>query len=514
MLLVTSAQMQNMDRNTTKNGYIPGLLLMERAATGLLKASLEILKNKKSPRVAVFCGKGNNGGDGFALARLLKTKRIRAECFLCADPLRIKGDALTNFSKLKKLKIPVSVIKTTDNLPSLLSFHLVVDALLGTGFSGEIQGVLCDIIEHINQFTGPILAVDAPTGANVNTGEVVKPCVHATTTVTFGLPKIGQWFYPCRNFTGKLIVHDLDFPKQVMETENIRVELIEHDWAKNVLPRRKKDGHKGDFGKVLIIAGSKGFSGAAILAGKAALRTGAGMVLIAGPACIQSIIAAALPEAVTLSLDETKQGAISLSCEKVIMDKIKTWADIVVIGPGLNLFEETSELTRRIVKSVPKPMVVDADALNAFQGKTSELCNIPFPRILTPHAGEMNRLWEIDPEKNGFNKIEWLKNIAAHEFKNTILLKGAPTLIAAAGNFCFVNSSGNSGMATAGSGDVLSGVIAALLAQGNSPQKAAALGAYLHGLSGDLAIQDLSEYGLIASDLIDYLPNAFLSLKA
>ncbi len=514
MNIVTSEQMRKIDEATISGKLNTGLELMEKAGTGLLEKSLEILSGKASPKTAIFCGKGNNGGDGFVLARLLSQKGIKVECFLLEPKDLIKRDAKTNLDMLEKLDKPVKVNVLNDHLPSLKEYSLVVDAIFGTGFSGSPTGIHKKAIDLINKFNGPILSVDAPSGTNMNTGNISEICVNATHTVTMGLPKVGHYFYPSRSKIGELIIHDLGYKKNIIKEEAGKVILANKQWAKNKLPHRYPNGHKGTFGKVLIIAGSQGMSGAAILSAKAALRSGTGMVIVASPKSVAPIISESLPEAMTLWLPETDTGTIAYSAIDIINKKINEWADVLVIGPGLGQHPDTSKLAREIIKSAKKTAIVDADGINAFANRTEEILAIPYPRILTPHIGEINRLWKLDKELNGIVRIDSVCKISENEFKNVIILKGATSITASPEGNCVLNSSGNSGMATAGSGDVLSGIIGGLVSQKMDAFNAASLGVYIHGLAGNLATEEFGEYSMISSDIIKYLPNAIKSVSS
>jgi NAD(P)H-hydrate epimerase len=487
---------------------------MERAGNGLLHECMRLIRGVSAPRILVFCGKGNNGGDGLVLARLLYEHMVTVDCFCSASESEYSGDALINLQKLKKIALPCSVITTPEDLPKTPEdFSLVVDALLGTGYSGTPHGTIAFMIDWINRSGRPVLSVDAPSGSNMDTGEISPLCVQATSTVTMGLPKLGQLFYPAKSHAGHLIVHDLGFPPEVIGRETITYEIVEHSWARGHLPQRKPDGHKGDFGRVLVVAGSYGMSGAALLATEAALRTGAGMVTVAVPKCIGQVIASKFLETMILALPETCDGSIAKKACGTIMESMETWADVLVIGPGLGLNKETAELSRQMVVHCKKPAVVDADALNAFSCDSNRLCGIPYPRIFTPHLGELKRLWVPPSATIPLEKMSWLKEKTAIEIKNTVVLKGAPTVIATPSGTCYINSTGNSGMATAGSGDVLSGIIGGLLAQGVSAETAAPLGTYLHGLAGDFAAKESGEYALIAGDIIKNLPQALLQTQ-
>lgn len=511
MLVATADQIRNIDLRTIKSFGISGLELMERAGQGLLEASLRLLDGKiESARVAIFCGKGNNGGDGYVLARLLAQSGAKPECFLLAPENKIKGDAAANLAWLRSVDVPFRVVEIPEQVPNARDYALVVDAIFGVGFGGEVHGIAEAMIRAINAFPGPVLAVDTPSGFDVNTGQASNVCVRATETVTFGLVKAGQFFHPCRQYAGNLVLHDLGLPSAAVDREAITTELVDAEWATNQVPVRKPDGSKMDFGRVLVIAGSRGMTGAALLAARAVLRSGAGMVSIAAPASTLPILCANFMESLVIPLPETKDGSLAEDAFEQLMAKAEAWADALVVGPGMSRNRETAALIRNVVTRVPKPAVVDADGLNAFSGDAASLCRIAWPRVLTPHTGELTRLWPIPEAALGAKRIEWLTDKSKTEVRNTILLKGAPTIIAGDSGKAMISAAGNSGMATAGTGDVLSGIIAGLMAQGMESFEAAALGAYLHGRSGELATKELGEHSLLAGDLLSYLPRAFM----
>lgn len=513
MQIVTSRQMQEIDRATIEGGHASGLELMERAGQGLLPVAMRFLSGKSGAKAAIVCGKGNNGGDGFVLARLLKSSAVDSTCFLLAPESELKGDAHANFLRVKDLGIPCRQLETDHAFPDLDGFSLVVDAIFGTGFSGRPRGLAAETIEGINRCGIPVLAVDAPSGANMNDGTVSDPCVKANVTVTLGLPKIGQFWFPAKELCGELVIHGLGFPDKIIDEHQIDVELVDKAWAQGKLPRRPQDGHKGTFGKVLLVAGSRGMTGAALLAAEAALRSGAGMVTVAAPRKVQPILNGTLREIMTMALPETPEGTLSRQSLDGIMEMADTWADVLVVGPGLGRGEETGEVAREIVRRVERPMVVDADGLNAFARHAEELLELPFPRILTPHFGELNRLWRMEKDIPPTHRLGAVQQIARDEFGNTLLLKGAPTLVGTPTGEVYVNASGNSGLATAGSGDVLSGIVGGLLAQGMEGAYAAPLASFLHGHAADLACGELGEYSMIAGDVLRFLPAAIRAIQ-
>jgi ADP-dependent NAD(P)H-hydrate dehydratase / NAD(P)H-hydrate epimerase len=502
---------RELDRAAMASGT-PGLTLMERAGEGLAEAAKAMLAGVPSPKVLVVCGKGNNGGDGFAVSRLLLDAGIQATPLLLFDKSHYQSDALTNLKRL--LDSSVKIIDGTDpnRWPDFAAYPLIIDAILGTGFSGAIQGPLKECINRINASDARVLSVDTPSGVDCDTGETASPAVLADVTVAMGLPKVGQLFYPARTHVGELKVQDIGFSPEAVRRLCGRTRLITPPMARAGLRLRQGPENKFTCGRVLVVAGSAGFTGAACLAARAALRSGAGMVTLCVPKSLSQIFEIKLTEEIKHPLSDNGRGYLLASHKKAILNLLAE-AEVLVLGPGLGRNPSTQALVRALVKESPVPVVLDADGINAFQGKADLLKKAKSPLVLTPHEGELRRL--IGPKAipaSGSARVCFVRDLQPR-LGAGLLLKGPSTLISFSAEEVYINTSGNPGMATAGVGDVLSGLIGGLYAQNKDLLKATLCAAHLHGLSGDAASLDLTEYALTAGDLIDYLPRAFKALQ-
>lgn len=514
--------MKEIDRIAIEKYEIPSLQLMEKAGIGVAQAAGKMLADPKGKTVFIFCGKGNNGGDGFVAGRYLAQQKAKVGIFLLGKKTELKGDAQANLKKALKLKLPIVEITDVKKIPERLECDLIIDAVFGTGFKGEVCGLEKEVIQKINESKIPVLAVDIPSGLDADTGKAKSLCVRANHTVTMGLPKIAQVFYPGRDFCGELTVVDIGIPEEVTQSVKSNLNLITEDEVRRFLPQRPGDVHKGDCGKVFILAGSTGLTGAACLASLSALRIGTGLVTLGVPETLNPIFEIKLTEVITKPLpDVGKKGALALRGLGGITPYLQN-SDCHAIGPGLGQHFETLELVRRLVTSrINKPLVLDADGLNAFAKDSTPLKNLPYPVILTPHIGELSRLLYLPIEEISKDRV-YISRKIAQELNLIVVFKGAPTLIAEPSGQVYVNSSGNPGMATAGSGDVLTGMIVGLLGQKLKLQKdksitgialeSALAGVYLHGLCGDLAKNKRTEYGLIAGDILDEIPEALMSI--
>jgi len=522
MKVVCPATMREMDRKAIEDMGIPGIVLMENAGREVALAVKRMTDaavktgppDKSLRKAALFCGKGNNGGDGFVAARHLANMGFRPMVFLVAGADEIKGDAATNYRIILSMKIPVYTVKDDKDLAKsrllCLNAGIIVDALFGTGLRGEVSGLSRQAIELINDMGIPVVAVDIPSGISGETGKVLGVAIKARETVTMGLPKMGLALFPGAAYAGKITVADIGMPASVIEDAKAEAEILEKDLIRSFFKPYPPDAHKGTFGRVFILAGSAGFTGAAALAGMAAARSGAGLVTLGIPESLNGILEVKLTEVMTLPLPETPGRSLSIKA----LDKTLEFCshcDAVAIGPGLSQQEETQDFIRQFAAACPAPMVIDADGLNALAGRPGIDAPFKAPAVITPHPGEMARLLGTTPDAVQQDRPGSVRE-AAKRFNCTALLKGARTLIAAPGGGLWINPTGNPGMATGGSGDVLAGMIAAFLARGMAPDQAAAAGAYLHGLSGDLAAAAKGELSLIAGDLLDFLPEAFLKL--
>jgi NAD(P)H-hydrate epimerase len=521
MKLVTSQQMRNIDKKAIQGEKIPGLELMEKAGKGSADIAKKILGNElKGKKVLIFCGRGNNGGDGFVVGRYLSQWGVDISLFLLGKKKEVKGDARTNLQKAEEIGLEVKELSKKNDFPKDFNCDLVVDAIFGTGFQGKAEGLFADAIEFINNSDSPVLAIDIPSGLNADTGEAEGLCVKANHTVTMALPKTGHFFHPGRIYSGEVSVIDIGVPPKIVDEEKLNLNLITREEVKTLLPRRPGDAYKGTCGRVVLIAGSTGMTGAAALASTSTLRIGAGMAILGTPKTLNDIMEIKLTEVMTKPLpDVRKKGALALRGLGEIIQLFE-WADCLALGPGLGQHFETIELVRRILKRTNLPTLVDADGLNAIAKDSSILKEINIPLILTPHIGELSRLINAPIEEIAKDRMRYALD-AAGEFGCVLVFKGAPTIVAEPGGQIYVNSSGNAGMATAGSGDVLTGIIIGLVAQMSFDRRgrdvntimldAANCGIYIHGLTGDLAREEKGEMGMIAGDMMEKISQAILN---
>jgi hydroxyethylthiazole kinase-like uncharacterized protein yjeF len=522
MKLVSSSQMRNIDKKTIEGIGIPGLELMEKAGMGTALVAKEMLGEPEGKEVLIFCGRGNNGGDGFVVGRYLSEWGAQVKFYLTARKGEVKGDAKVNLDKAVDLDLPILEIKSEHAIPEQIKADLVVDALFGTGFEGQIEGYTRTIVERINTSGMPVLAVDIASGLHSDTGALGGPCIKADRTATMALPKIGHFFFPGKEMSGKVSVIDIGVPPHVVEEEDITLNLLTPEEVKQMIPKRPGDAYKGTCGRVVLIAGSTGMTGAAALASLSCLRAGAGMAILGTPKTLNPILEMKLTEVMTHPLpDVRKKGILALRGLGEIRELLK-WGDCCAIGPGLGQHHETIELVKRLVSKLKMPAVIDADGLNALAKDVSILKECKAPLILTPHIGELSRLNSVPASEIAKDKVKYACEFAK-EFNCILVFKGAPTIISEPGGQTYVNPTGNAGMATAGSGDVLTGIIVGLLAQkfilGKEKDiqeimlESALTGVYVHGLTGDLAKEEKGEMGVIAGDMMDLVPTAFLNVS-
>ncbi|MEQ8170341.1 MAG: NAD(P)H-hydrate dehydratase [Candidatus Eremiobacterota bacterium] len=511
--IVTSEEMQSLDRKTINELGIPGMVLMENAGRAVYERIIRRIN--RDSYVIILAGRGNNGGDGFVIARHLFNNGYKVRIFLIAKKEDLKGDALTNCFIAEKIDVPVKEIFSENELP-FLSFEidkgdLIVDGLLGTGIKGGARGLIAEVINIVNNTGKPVIAIDTPSGLDCTTGRVEGPCIKATETVTFCLPKRGMFIFPGGLYVGNLVVADISIPQDFWKKDkNLWTYLITSDMIRDNLPVRELDAYKGTCGRVLIVAGSPGFTGAAALSGESSLRTGAGLVTVAIPESLNDIMEIKLTEVMTKPLPETSAGTISLKAFDIIS---VISADAMAIGPGLSTDKETGELVRKLISLSELPLVIDADGLNLLSEDISVLEHRNYPVIITPHPGEMARLTGLTLTEIKADPVRIAAEFA-RKWNVYIILKFARSIIATPDGHIYFNPTGTPGMATGGSGDVLTGMVTSFLAQGLSPLYACLCGTYLHGLSGSLACKDLGEESLIAGDLIDYIPDAFGVIKS
>lgn len=512
MKAVTAEVMQQLDQQTITGYGIPGLELMERAGANATEIILDRFGSSLAPVAVILAGKGNNGGDGYVIARLLAESGWQVALFVLAGRGEIGGDAKINLENLPSCVQPRffddSLLKELATLCRRAT--VLVDALLGTGLQTGISAAYAEAAEIVNAAGKPVLAVDIPSGVNATTGQAPGGAVKADITVTFGAAKVGHLLYPGAAYTGELVVTDIGIPADLVAAAP-GVSFVDEAYAASLFRRRSRTAHKGSNGHLLIIAGSTGKSGAAALAANSAMRSGAGLVTLAAPASIHSVLEVKTTEAMTVPLVDNGSGALSTAAFAEI-EALLPGRNVLAIGPGVGLSAGTVALVREVVASATLPLVLDADGLNAFAGQPSLLLKSPSPALLlTPHPGEMARLAGITVAEVERDRLAVAARFAISH-KSYLILKGARTVIAAPDGRLAINGSGNPGMASGGMGDVLTGVLSALLAQGYEPFVACCLGVFCHGLAGDLAAEAMGEAGLIATDVQERLPSAFKRL--
>jgi NAD(P)H-hydrate epimerase len=505
--IYTSDEMKRCDTAATERYGIPGIVLMENAARGAVDRAEQLFGSVSGQWVVLICGKGNNGGDGFAMARHLLNRGAEVDVLTLGPDSASLGEAKSNLDILRTMEketqhLRIKLLSSSAQLADVLHRRpsWVADAMLGTGLTSPVKGEIAEIIEVMNSSPIPVLAVDIPTGISADTGEVMGIAVEADHTVTMSGLKRGLLLRGGREHAGEVHVIDISMPKEgfaIEATDTFQIELSD---VQHWLPKRSFDAHKYQLGNVFVLAGSIGLTGAAVMASESALRSGAGIVHLGIPASLNSILEMKLTEVMTIPFKETSEGSFSLNDYDMILDHVNS-ATVSIIGPGLSRQYETQNLVRRLVEHATKPLVLDADALFALSGHLSILQQTQAEIILTPHVGEFARLVSQTKEEIETKRMD-IAHTFAVEFGVTLVLKGAPTVIATRDGRVYVNPTGNPGMATAGSGDVLSGIIAGFVAQGSSADESACTGVYLHGLAGDHAKKNVGEYGLIATDLI------------
>jgi ADP-dependent NAD(P)H-hydrate dehydratase / NAD(P)H-hydrate epimerase len=510
MKLLTSSRMRELDRRAIEDIGIPGIVLMENASRGVFDIIRSEFGLLECASAAVVCGKGNNGGDGFAVARHLHNAGARPRIAVAARPGEISGDAAINMNACKNLNIPMIHVTDPRRMAGLRKIlkgaDFVVDALLGTGVSGPVKPFFLKIINEINKCDSPVFAVDVPSGVQVDDGRVFNGAVNADHTITFGAPKIGLFVHPGASHAGSIYVIDIGIPTEFLDAEEAGVFLTTKKYIEKRIVERPATAHKGDCGRLIVVGGSSGMSGAPCLTGMSALRTGAGLVYLAVPKSLLTVVGRKFIEAVTLPQSEDRRGRLSLSSADEILERLKT-ADAMALGPGLGVSDETCELVYRLIEESPVPALIDADALNCIAKEPDILKSAKSPLVLTPHPGEMARLAGIKISEVQAARLDTAREFAK-ENKVVLVLKGAHSIVASPDGFAFVNTTGNSGMATAGSGDVLSGIGGALLAEGMRPFDAAVCAVFIHGLAGDMAARKMPSRSITASDILKFIPKA------
>lgn len=519
MDVLTSEKMKMVDSDTIDR-YYPGLELMERAGRQVADFILERFP-AEGFKAAVFVGPGNNGGDALVVARYLADEGRACSMHYLKEPRKLTIDALKNYDRLKKRMADnrnlVEINSTRPDWDSIvrkdfLDATVIVDGLFGTGLSRELEGRARKVVELINASGLPVVSIDAPSGIHGDTGAVLGEAVRADHTVTMGYPKLGMLFYPGRSYVGELQVADLQFPDEVLQVHSLGIYLLDTREAARRFPQRPPDGHKYTCGTLTLVSGSRQYTGATLLAAEAALRSGCGMVYAAVPESVRPYVESQMREVITFPVPETGDGTIAESAMPLVTEYLEK-SDALAVGPGMGRNEETARFVQDLVTQSTKPVVLDADGVNAFAGHTERLKGAAAPLVLTPHSGELKTLLGRDIPQDPLGRVDITRE-AAKSMGAILVHKGAPTLIASAEGDVWVNFHGNSALASAGTGDVLTGLVGGTLAQGANALDGACVACYLHGRAGEFASELLGLRGVIAGDLCDFLGDPILELES
>lgn len=495
-------EMREMDKQAINKYGIPEEILMENAGQA---AYFTILKEFgiKNKTFVTFCGVGHNAGDGLVVSRKILSAGGNITIFILGDSSKYDGAAKQNFEIAKKLQIEIIYLQDISlAVEKLKQTDAIVDAIFGTGLNREVTGIYKEVIELINKSKKPVFSIDIPSGINGDSGKAMGVAVKANFTTTFGLPKIGSLLFPGYEHVGKLYVSHISFPPVMQQSEQLKIATVN---LKPILVRNI-DSHKGSFGKVLFIAGSANYLGAPYFSAMSFLKAGGGLSYLSTPAEVASIVGNKGSEIVIVPQKSTSSGSISLANEKQLLEFSET-VDMVVIGSGLSLNNETQILVRKLCASIKKPLLIDGDGITAISKDLNCIKNRQAPTILTPHLGEMAKITNLEIEQINNDKVAILQETAAG-LNAFIVLKGAHSLIGYPDKRVFVNLSGNPGMATAGSGDVLTGTISAMSGLEFPVNEAVQMGVFMHGYAGDLAAKDIGRDGLTAENILNYLPAA------
>jgi NAD(P)H-hydrate epimerase len=509
MKVATAEQMQELDRKAIEIYRIPGIVLMENAGRGAAEVIYNAFPDLQKKRIAIVAGKGNNGGDGFVIGRHLLNKGIPIKVFLLTESKSLRGDAETNYQIFSRMKGEVISIPSSKDYQKvkkdLEKFDLLIDGIFGTGLDAEVRGYYREVIDHLNTLKKPIVAIDIPSGLAANTGKPLGTAIRASLTITFGLPKVGHLISPGIDYVGEVKVIDIGIPKSLVDEEKIQTHLLEEEEIRKWLsvPRRL-DTHKGDYGHLLVIAGSVGKTGAAAMACEAALRMGAGLVTLAIPKSLNAIMEMKLTEVMTEPLPETPKQTLSLRAFNLLL-RLCEKKRAVIIGPGIGTFKETQSLILKLIKTLDIPIILDADGLTALSTQPKTLPAANRSLILTPHPGEMARLINSTAKEVQEDRIGVSRKFSQSNHVH-LVLKGFRTLIATPKGEVFINPTGNPGMASGGTGDVLTGMIGGLICQGFDILTSLQISVYLHGLAGDNVAQEMGEKSLVATDIIERIP--------
>lgn len=496
------SEMRNLDQGAMDNFGITQEVLMENAG----QAAYFVILNEfgvRGKKFVVFCGAGNNGGDGCVVARKIHSTGGEVKVFFLGARDNLEGAAKENLDIISRMPIEISEPKSIEQMKEAASdCDAMVDAIFGTGLTREVTGIYKDIIQLMNESQKTVFSIDIPSGINGDTGQVMGTAVKSNYTITYGLPKIGNMLYPGFEHCGKLYVSHISFPPTFYNTNSIKVQLNEPV----ELPRRDRDTHKGSYGRALFIAGSASYLGAPYFSALSFLKAGGGLSYLAAPKSISPFLANKGSEIVFAPQAETSSGSLAKASMEELLEFSRR-ADIVVLGPGLSLNQETQELVRELARKIEVPLLIDGDGITAIAQEIELVKERKEETILTPHSGEMSRITGMEVDEVNKDKINVVQR-TARELNAVVVLKGAHSLIGYPDESVYINTSGNPGMATAGSGDALTGSVAAMHGLGLPLPEAVRMGVFIHGLSGDLAAKEKGEDGLTAQDILDYLPSA------
>ncbi len=512
MIVASPERMKQYDDYAMTRWGIPSAVLMENAGRSTYRLLKEqYLQGRR--RVAIFCGPGNNGGDGFVIARYALRDGCVVEVFLLADPAALKGDALLNMDLYRSLGGTISLAEEDPDkaIEAMGKGDLIVDAIFGTGLTKEVRALERIIIEGMNGSGKPVIAVDIPSGLDGETGQPLGVAVRAVHTYTYGHPKLGHLLHPGVSYRGKLTVIDISLPEAARRDLGIDAYLVDGPMLRAIWRRRPPEAHKGTFGSVAVIAGSLGKTGAAAMTATAALKIGAGLVTLAVPASLNPIVAAKLTEAMTYPVEDKGKGFFPAACLEAVREFVSD-KDVVVLGPGLGRSEETMALVRRLYGELDKPFVIDADGINAFIGHLDLLKGKGGKTLLTPHPGEFGRLVSMGPKEVNAQRLSAGRAFASGH-KVDLVLKGAPTITFSTNGEAFFNPTGNPALAKGGTGDVLTGFIGGLASQGYKMRDAALIAAYVHGYVADTHAAQLTDMDLLAQDLISGVGQALHDIR-
>jgi hydroxyethylthiazole kinase-like uncharacterized protein yjeF len=515
MKILTSKQMQSVDKKAIEKLGIIGPILMENAGIQITNEILKKFPRIQDERVVIVAGKGNNGGDGFVVARHLFNRGCQPVVLLLASKKELKGDAALNAGIVDKIGITIKEIMSARywgaNKKILSKATVLVDAIFGTGLTSPATGLYATVIQDINKSKAFTVAVDIPSGLSSDTFAIIGPCVKADLTVSLAAAKVAHVFPPAEDCVGELKIGDISVPPYLFEDEKFKLEMVEKERIRPYFERRKKATHKGTYGHLLMLSGSVGKTGAAAMAGKAALKMGAGLVTAGVPKSCLPIVARSMMELMTEPLPETDEGTLSMEALPEILRLLEE-KDALMLGPGISTHESTKELILSFLTRLRIPVVLDADALNILASKLNVLKSLSKPAVVTPHPGEFARLLKLSTKEVLDRRLELVPRFAK-KFGVYVVLKGYRTLTATPEGKTFINPTGNPGMATAGSGDVLSGMIASMIIQEKNILDAILAAVYVHGLSGDIGAARLGEKSLTAGNMITYLPAAIKALS-